>query len=171
MLKHLLETKNALEQRRADVMAIIEPKLKDIENKLETINQQIIDTITPVANANRTALKKDTGTIDFTIDGVKVKHDVPKRVEWDQAQLAGIRERIIAGNADPDEYMATVYKVKETNYRAWPSFIKDIFTPARTVKHGQPKITFEIVEPQPAINSQDSPAAPWQPRAIDGGKR
>lgn len=167
MLQTLINTKAKLEQQRNALMDSIEPELKDILDQITKIDEQITATITPIANANRTALKKDTGTIDFTIDGVKVKHDVPKRVEWDQAQLAGIRERIIAGNADPGEYMATVYKVKETNYKAWPSFIKEIFTPARTVKYGTPKVTFEIVTPQAAVAT----ATPWQPRAIDGGKR
>lgn len=171
MLQQLLNAKAKLEDKQKELMMTIEPELAAINEQINKLSDQIIVIITPIANANRTALKKDTGTIDFTIDGVKVKHDVPKRVEWDQAQLAGIRERIIAGNADPGEYMATTYKVKETAYKNWPSFIREIFEPARTVKHGQPKITFEIVEPQPAINSQDSPAAPWQPRAIDGGKR
>lgn len=167
MLQTLINTKAKLEQQRNALMDRIEPELKTILDQITKIDEQITATITPIANANRTALKKDTGTIDFTIDGVKVKHDVPKRVEWDQAQLAGIRERIIAGNADPDEYMATAYKVKESSYKAWPSFIKEIFTPARTVKYGSPKVTFEIVEPIPAV----APAASWQPRAIDGGKR
>ncbi len=167
MLQTLINTKAKLEQQRNEIMDRIEPELKTILDQITKIDDQIAATITPIANANRTAQNKETGTINFTIDGVKVKHDVPKRVEWDQAQLAGIRERIIAGNADPDEYMATVYKVKETNYRAWPSFIKDIFTPARTVKYGAPRVTFEIVEPLAA----SAPASQVGLVGIPGGRR
>ena len=167
MLQTLINTKAQLEQKRNEIMNRVEPELKDILDQIAKVDEQITATITPIATNHRTALNKETGTIDFTIDGVKVKHDVPKRVEWDQNQLAGIRERIIAGNADPGEYMATVYKVKETNYKAWPSFIKDIFTPARTVKYGTPRITFEIVEPYAAV----VPASQVGLVGIPGGRR
>ena len=167
MLQALLITKDILEQKRNEIMNRVEPELKDILDQIAKVDEQITATITPIATNHRTALNKETGTIDFTLDGVRIKHDVPKRVEWDQAQLAGIRERIIAGNADPGEYMATVYKVKETNYKAWPSFIKDIFTPARTVKYGAPRVTFEIVEPHAAA----VPASQSGLTAIPGGRR
>ena len=42
------------------------------------------------AQAARRDAGKDTGTVRLVEDGVTVVADLPKRVEWDQAQLAGV---------------------------------------------------------------------------------
>ena len=42
---------------------------------------------------------KDTGTVRFEQDGVTVVADLPKRVDWDQALIAGVVERIRASSA------------------------------------------------------------------------
>ena len=44
---------------------------------------------------------KDTGTVRFEQDGVTVVADLPKRVDWDQALIAGVVERIRAAGDDP----------------------------------------------------------------------
>ena len=146
MLRQLLYVKEALEQKQRDIQATIEPELNEISINLKKINEQIEATINPIASLNRQTLNKETGTIDFVYDGVKIKHDVPKRVEWDQKQLTDIAKRISEAGSDPAEYLTTTLKVKETNYKSWPSFIRETFEPARTVKYGTPKVSFEIVE-------------------------
>ena len=44
---------------------------------------------------------KDTGTVRFEQDGVTVVADLPKRVDWDQALITGVVERIRAAGDDP----------------------------------------------------------------------
>ncbi len=44
--------------------------------------------------------------------------DLPKRVEWDQAQLAAMVERIRAAGEDPSEYVEISFKVPERAYAA-----------------------------------------------------
>lgn len=85
----------------------------------------------------------DTGT-HHRIDGdFDIKVTVPKTVAWDQKRLADaiatIRDE---WGSDPAEYVDTKLSVSETRYNAWPAEIRDLFTPARTVKAGKPK--FEI---------------------------
>ena len=85
---------------------------------------------------------KDTGTVRLVEDGVTVVADLPKRVEWDQAQLAAVVERIRVEGDDPAEYVDVAFKVPERKYAAWPSAIRAAFEDARTVRAG--KLTFKL---------------------------
>ena len=68
--------------------------------------------------------------------------ELPKRVDWDQARLAEVVERIRAAGDDPAEYVEITYKVPERAYTAWPAHIRDAFSLARTVRAG--KATFQL---------------------------
>jgi hypothetical protein len=81
---------------------------------------------------------RDTGTARIEDGGFVVVADLPKRVKWDQAQLAAIVEQIRAAGEDPSEYVAIEFKVSERAYGAWPSSIRTAFEPARTVETGKP---------------------------------
>ena len=94
------------------------------------------------ANAVRQAAGKDTGTIRFLDDTVTVIADLPKKIDWDQALISEVIERIRAGGDDPAEYVEISFKVPERKYTAWPESIRATFAPARTVKTG--KQTFRL---------------------------
>ena len=94
---------------------------------------------TRAAEARR-ACGKDTGTVRLADGDFTVVADLPKRVEWDQAQLAAMVERIRAAGDDPSEYVEISFKVPERAYAAWPEAIRQGFEPARTVKTGALKI-------------------------------
>ena len=98
------------------------------------------------AQALRREAGKDTGTIHFEDDGVSVEADLPKKVEWDQALLAALVERIRASGEDPAQYVDIAFKVPERKYSAWPDSIRDAFAPARTVKTGKPTFHLETKE-------------------------
>ena len=88
----------------------------------------------------RRACGKDTGTVRLVDGDFTVVADLPKRVEWDQAKLAAMVERIRAAGEDPAEYVGISFKVPERAYSAWPEAIRQGFEPARTVKTGTLKI-------------------------------
>lgn len=88
---------------------------------------------------------KDTGTIYFDDDGVIVEADLPKKVEWDQALLAALVERIRASGEGPAQYVDIAFKVPERKYSAWPDSIRNVFAPARTVKTGKPTFRLAII--------------------------
>ena len=90
---------------------------------------------------------KDAGTVRFDDGGVTVVADLPKKVEWDQGQLAATVERIRAAGDDPAEYVDLAFKVPERKYGAWPGHIRTAFEPARTVKAGKPTITLKLQSP------------------------
>jgi hypothetical protein len=94
------------------------------------------------AAALRREVGKDTGTIRLADGDVTVIADLPKKIEWDQAQLTMLVERIRAGGEDPAEYVSTELKVSERAFTAWPESIRQLFAPARTVRTGKP--TFRL---------------------------
>jgi hypothetical protein len=94
------------------------------------------------AVALRAEQRKDTGTVRFIDGDVSIVADLAKRVEWDQARLAAVVDRIRAAGDDPTEYVDVTYKVPERAYTAWPEHIRTAFTAARTVRTG--KATFKL---------------------------
>ena len=88
----------------------------------------------------RRACGKDTGTVRLADGDFTVVADLPKRVDWDQARLAAMVERIRAAGEDPAEYVETSFKIAERSYAAWPEAIRQGFEPARTVRTGTLKI-------------------------------
>lgn len=66
----------------------------------------------------RRAEGKDTGTVRLQDGPVTVVAELPKRVDWDQAMLAGLVERIRTDGADPAEYVDIAFSVPECKYTA-----------------------------------------------------
>ena len=97
----------------------------------------------PQATEHRRQDGKDTGTVRFDDGAVTVVADLPKKVEWDQEQLATTVERIRASGDDPSEYVDLAFKVSERKYGAWPAHIRAAFESARTVKTGKPTFTLK----------------------------
>lgn len=91
----------------------------------------------------RRSAQKDTGTVRFADGEITVKADLPKRVTWDQTQLALMVERIREAGEDPTQYIDIAYKVAERKYSAWPDHLQKDFQPARTVHPG--KLRVELV--------------------------
>ena len=145
-LKELLLEREALGKMRTDVLATVQPALDAIDKDLMRILDQIEALTAPIVKLRRDAEDKPYGVVNVEYQGVRIKHDQPKRVKWDETMLAEIVEKIKASNADPSEYVKINYRVEERKYSAWPNQIKNIFAPARTTELGPVKVSFEIVD-------------------------
>ena len=89
------------------------------------------------------ALKgKDTGSVNFEDEGIRITADLPKRPAWDQKKLAVIADRIREAGDDPAEFIEIAYKVAERKYTAWPKALQETFADARTLNTG--KATFKL---------------------------
>lgn len=88
------------------------------------------------ARAARRDAEKDFGAIRFVDEGVTVVADLPKKVDWDQRELAELVERIKGDGENPLEYIDVAFKVSERKYGSWPSHIRKAFEHARTVRAG-----------------------------------
>lgn len=91
------------------------------------------------AQEARRAEGKDTGTIRLQDGPVTVISDLPKRIDWDQTQLARIAENIASAGEDPSEFIDTTLKMSERKFGALPESWRKGFEPARTVRTGKPK--------------------------------
>ena len=96
------------------------------------------------AAERRAAEGKDSGTIRFEDGQVLVTADLPKKVDWDQERLKGLAIRLGSEGEDPEEYIEVTYRVPERRYTAWPQYIRDLFTPARTVRTGKPSFKLAV---------------------------
>ena len=92
----------------------------------------------------RRACGKDTGTVRLVDGDYTIVADLPKRVDWDQQQLAQIAANIAASGEDPAEFIETTLKVSERKYTALPESWRKGFEPARTVRTGKPKYRFNL---------------------------
>lgn len=90
------------------------------------------------AHQLRLVAGKDTGVVHFDDGRVRITADLPKKIDWDQAQLAEIVRRIAASGEDPAEYVEISYRVAETRFNAWSEALRRPFLAARTVKTGKP---------------------------------
>jgi len=88
----------------------------------------------------RQEIGKDTGTVRFDDGDFTIVADLPKRIAWDQTQLATMADGIRAAGDEPSEYIDVAFKVSERKYTAWPEAIRKGFETARTVKTGTLKI-------------------------------
>lgn len=98
--------------------------------------------------AVRVEAGKDFGTVRFNDGQVRITVDTPKRVSWDQKQLAEIAERIAASGERVQEYVDIEFSVPESRFNNWPAALREQFEPARTVKPG--KSSYDL-----AIDSED----------------
>ena len=114
----------------ADLLAIAKALVEHIDRALDL---KYVDR----AHQLRLAANKDTGIVHFDDGNVHVTADLPKKVEWDQKQLAELVARIAAAGDNPVEFVETTYRVSETKYQAWQESLRSQFTPARTVKVGK----------------------------------
>lgn len=98
------------------------------------------------ARAARRAKGIDTGRVRLADGEFEVHADLPKDVDWDAAKLREAVETIRSWQEDPAEYVSIKITVPERKYEAWPSAIRKLFDPARTVGTGRP--SYKLVRKQ-----------------------
>jgi hypothetical protein len=87
--------------------------------------------------AARQANGRDFGVCHLSDGPLSITVDLPKRVLWDQAQLAEIAQRIAAAGDKVSDYIDTDFAIPESRFNAWPAPLKETFAKARTVKPGK----------------------------------
>jgi len=97
------------------------------------------------ARSTRVAAGKDFGVIHLSDGPLRVTVDQPKRVSWDQAQLAAIAQRIAASGERIEDYLDVEFSVSESRFNNWPTALREQFEAARTVKPGKPSFRLALV--------------------------
>ena len=95
----------------------------------------------------RTALRdsgRDFGTAHISDGSLHLKFEQPKKVSWNQQQLAEIAERIVASGEKVEGYLDIKLSVPESRYTNWPPALQQQFAAARTVDSGKPSFTLSL---------------------------
>lgn len=131
----------------AEQLALLQEKAGEHLRQAKAISDWLDGAIalkyTDQAAMARVEAAKDTGTVRLVDDGIVIVATVPKKVDWDQHLLAALMEKIRVSGEDPAEYVNAKFDVSERAYTAWPSHIRAVFAPARTVRTGT--MTFKLI--------------------------
>lgn len=130
-------------------------QLAEVQVNLEQLKAWVKDAVTKfdAAMARRYADRergcradagKDFGVIHFNDGPLRVTVDQPKRVSWDQQQLAAIAGRITASGERVEDYLEVEFSVSESRFNNWPPALREQFEAARTVKPGKPSFRLAI---------------------------
>ncbi|TSA10838.1 MAG: hypothetical protein D4R79_10790 [Comamonadaceae bacterium] len=95
----------------------------------------------------RTALRdsgRDFGTAHISDGPLHIKFEMPKKVIWNQKQLAEIAERIVSSGEKVEAYIDVKLAVSESRYTNWPPALQQQFAAARTVETGKPSFTLNL---------------------------
>ncbi len=130
----------------ADKLAVLQQEVEEHCRKAKEI-KECLDEAIAKRYSDRAALfrhqnNKPTGIIRFHDGNFVIVADQPKKPEWDQSQLASIAEQLRSIGEEPADYIDTSYKVSESRFEAWPTTVRQLFTPARTLKVG--RATFKL---------------------------
>lgn len=87
---------------------------------------------------------RDFGTTHLQDDTLHVKFELPKKVTWDQKQLAAIAQRIVASGEKLEDFIDLKYSVSESRFTNWPEGLRTQFASARTVAAGKPSFTLTL---------------------------
>lgn len=147
MLKSLIMQKENLVAQIAAIQSTILPQIEPLQIQLAELQDKIEKISMQAAIEAYRQAGKDTGTCEFIHEDVRIKSVVDKKVEWDQAMLSQIRERIRGTGDDPGQYIQEKLSVSEKAFIAWPDQIKAVFLPARTVKPGKPRFEYLVLNP------------------------
>jgi len=103
------------------------------------------------AQATRLANGRDFGVCHLSDGELRVSVDLPKKVSWDQTQLAAIATRIAAAGDRVQDYIDVDYSVSESRFNNWPPALKEQFAAARTVKPGKPSYRLALQAPEGGV--------------------
>jgi hypothetical protein len=132
-------------------------KLAEVQINIEQLKAWVKETCAKIDSAlvrrygeqerqSRTEAGKDFGIVHLADGPLRVTVDQPKRVSWDQQQLAAIAARIAASGERIDDYLDVEFSVSESRFNNWPPALKEQFAQARTVKPGKPSYRLALVQ-------------------------
>jgi hypothetical protein len=119
----------------------VDAKLAEFARVKSALQSQISDEIADDVRLQLADKDYGCGTATIDTENNQIKVTIAKRVKWDNAKLSSIFDEIQAAGENPKEYIRVEYSVGENNYKAFPSKIKEIFEPARTVEIAKPTLT------------------------------
>lgn len=116
-----------------------------VKGVLDRFHAALDQRYTEAAAVSRQASGRDFGVCHLSDGPLRITVDLPKKVAWDQVQLAEIARRIAASGDKVIDYIDTEYSIPESRFNAWPPTLKDSFAKARTVKPGKASFRLTLI--------------------------
>lgn len=116
----------------------------EIKSAEDAIGKELARRYASRAKQLRAADDKDFGQVTIRDNGFVIRADLPKKIEYDQSKLQEAVHAVESWNQDPREFVSLEIKVSEAKYNAWPTSIRSVFEPARTVKAGRETFKIEV---------------------------
>lgn len=142
--KPVAEIADILATDLAALNAALEGEAAVVKRRKDTLHAVLARRFEEQAKAKLVQGGKDTGTIHLEMNGLKIKVEFPKEVEWDQPKLITALDGL--SDEDAKHYAKVTVKVDERKFTAAPPAIRDALAVARTVSVGKPKFTFDVAE-------------------------
>lgn len=136
-----------LQEAHANLLAL-QAMVKTVLDRMHTALEQ---RYAEWAQATRLANGRDFGVCHLNDGELRISVDLPKKVTWDQTQLAAIAARIAAAGDRVQDYVDVDYSVSESRFNNWPAALKEQFAAARTVKPGKPSYRLALQAPEGGI--------------------
>lgn len=141
----------------AQLAALPAAQLAEVQHNLEQLQDwtkqakakldaALVRRFSDLERAARAESGKDFGTVHFSDGPLRITADQPKRVSWDQSQLAAIAQRIAAAGERVEDYLDVEFSVSESRFNNWPVALRSQFGAARTVKPGKPSFRLTFTE-------------------------
>ena len=102
------------------------------------------------AQQARLASGKDFGVVHLDDGSIRITVDSPKRVSWNQPQLAETARRIAASGERVEDYLDIEFSIPETRFSNWPPVLREQFEAARTTKPGKTSFRLALLSDQGA---------------------
>ena len=136
-----------LQEAHANLLAL-QAMVKTVLDRMHTALEQ---RYAEQAQAARLANGRDFGVCHLNDGDLRISVDLPKKVSWDQTQLAAIAARIADAGDRVQDYIDVDYSVSESRFNNWPPALKEQFAAARTVKPGKPSYRLAFQAPEGGV--------------------
>ena len=148
-------TLDGLRERKVDELALLPPDqlamtLEDVielKARAKALDDKIVAVLDRKYGDQAKALRENkgvnTGTVRLDDGEFVVTADLPKKVGWSDAGLAEVEAKLLADGKPVQEYIAIKRTVPERGYTNWPSDVRALFEPHRTLSTGRPSFTIE----------------------------
>ena len=117
-----------------------------VKGVLDRVHAALEQRYGPPARAALRASGRDFGVTHLSDGALRITYDLPKKVSWDQKQLAAIAVRIAAAGEKIEDYLDVELSVSESRFNHWPPGLQEQFAAARTVKEGKPAFRLALGE-------------------------
>ncbi len=113
-----------------------------LKRRKETLHAILARRFEDEARKQLVAAKKDTGTATIITNGITIKAEFKKTVEWDQTKLLAALNAMAPDDAK--HYGKVTLAVEERKFTAAPPAVQKALADARTVKPSKPSFAFKL---------------------------